>query len=259
MGAHLNHRKLGYALLSGRGLEVGALDQPAPLPGGCSVTYCDAISHEQAAQLFPELDPGGFTRVDHLCDLDKEGLEGLASDTYDFVVFNHVVEHIANPIRAIEELVRVARPGGLLVISAPDKEYTFDKNRASTPFDHLYQEWQEGVTEVSDEHYLDFLKGVHPELWDNPNIEQDLPQHLAGVRRRREHAHVWNSREFRQFLADCFELLKVSAVPRFEQYADKNGMEYFSVWQMPGGTALETRPSGWMARMRTWLGRASGS
>ena len=62
----------------------------------------------------------------------------LSDNTFDFVILNHVIEHVANPINAIKEIFRVTR--GLVVISAPDKHFTFDKQRQLTPFDHLMTE-----------------------------------------------------------------------------------------------------------------------
>ncbi|MCB0785280.1 MAG: hypothetical protein KDC02_13865, partial [Flavobacteriales bacterium] len=54
--AYLALREPGWALLSGHGLEVGALHEPAPLPVACTVEYVDAISREEAARLFPEIE-----------------------------------------------------------------------------------------------------------------------------------------------------------------------------------------------------------
>jgi hypothetical protein len=39
--SHLIHRKNGYGLLSGHGLEMGAFHQPAAIPWHCTVEYLD--------------------------------------------------------------------------------------------------------------------------------------------------------------------------------------------------------------------------
>jgi molybdenum cofactor biosynthesis enzyme MoaA len=51
--------------------------------------------------------------------LRHENLEQLSflNDSFDFVISNDVFEHIENPARAMEELGRVLRPGGELIVS----------------------------------------------------------------------------------------------------------------------------------------------
>ena len=225
----LDHRPGSYALLHGGGLEIGALHQPAELPEGCSVEYADVATREQLGALFPELDTSTMVPVQHVVDLDRRGLDRLPAGSRDFVIMNHVIEHLANPIAALEQLFRLLRPGGLAIISAPDKEYTFDKPRALTPFEHLLEEYRAGVTEVSDEHYLDFLHGVHPEVFDKG--DDYLQGVLASVRGRREHVHVWNSESFRDFLHQALEQLGVHADCRYEVMAEPGRGEYFSVWR----------------------------
>jgi SAM-dependent methyltransferase len=57
--------------------------------------------------------------------------------SYDFVLASHVIEHIYDPIGAIEEWVRVARRYVYLVV--PHKERTCDRPRPVTPVDELLQ------------------------------------------------------------------------------------------------------------------------
>ena len=131
-GLSLPHRKKGYTHLSGRGLEIGALHIPAALGHLCHVTYADIIFTEEASLLFPEVNPSDLVDVTIIVDLDKAGLSNIPGGTYDFVILNHVIEHVANPIKVVDELFRIVAPGGLVVISAPDKDFTFDKSRALT-------------------------------------------------------------------------------------------------------------------------------
>lgn len=226
----MQHRLKGYALLQGRGIEIGALHQPASVPENCEVVYCDAISKEEATQYFPEVDSNLFVDVDHICDLDKDGLSTFQDDEFDFVILNHVIEHVANPINVIRELFRVVRTGGAVIISAPDKRYTFDKGRDYTSFEHLWHEYKENVTEVTDEHYIDFLESVHPEIIASC-AESDLGHHIENVRRRREHAHVWDSNTFESFLDECTSRLAISADCIYKSHAEDNSKEYFSVWK----------------------------
>ena len=160
---NLHHRKIGYQLLSGKGLEIGALHEKAELPAKCQVEYCDAITKEQAMKLFPEIKHHKLVDVKYICNLDEHGLNTFKNDAYDFIILSHVIEHVANPINVVKELFRVIKPGGIVLIAAPDKTYTFDKNRTITPFAHLLAEYKLGVKEVTDEHYIDFIKNVHPE------------------------------------------------------------------------------------------------
>lgn len=225
----LRHRYRGYKLLCGQGLEVGALHQPAWVPKSCRVEYCDAISKEEAEKIFAEIPAEQIVNPNILSDLDKDGLSVIKDESYDFVIFNHVIEHVANPVRVVEELFRVVRPGGIVILSAPDKHFTYDVKRDLTPFSHLKDEYYAGVSVVSDEHYLDFIRGVHPEkLGKN---DENREQAIAYARDRREHVHVWESASFRDFLIESFELLSIDASCLYEVFGEKTRFEYFSVWR----------------------------
>ena len=80
------HRRAGYELLQGHGIEIGALHAPAPLASRCAVTYVDAMSTADARKLFPEIDAARLVPVDIVADMDGEGLAGIGSATYDFAV-----------------------------------------------------------------------------------------------------------------------------------------------------------------------------
>ena len=227
----MQHRFQGYNLLQGRGLEIGALHQPALVPENCEVLYCDAISKKEAIQYFPEVDANLFVDVDYICDLDKDGLLKFQENEFDFVILNHVIEHVANPIKVVRDLFRVVRVGGVVIISAPDKHYTFDVKRENTSFEHLWNEYELDITEVTDEHYLDFLQGVHPEIIADCS-DADIKHHIENVRCRREHAHVWDSISFQHFLSECISRLSISAECIYESYAKENSQEYFSVWKI---------------------------
>lgn len=69
------------------------------------------------------------------------------NDTFDFIYNSHVLEHVPDDIKAIQELYRVIKPGGKVIIMVPimcDK--TLEKDEYNTPelrskyygqFDHL--------------------------------------------------------------------------------------------------------------------------
>ncbi len=222
-------RAKGYALLRGHGLEIGALHHPTVLPEQCTVDYCDAITKQQAIRLFPEVPAECIVDPTYLCDLDKGELQQFANEQFDFVILSHVIEHVANPVSTVGDLFRIVKPGGHVVLACPDKRYTFDKNRELTPLLHLVREFQDEVDHVTDDHYLDFLAGVHPDLLKLPDDE--LAVHLANVRSRREHAHVWDSNSFRAFIVATLSLFNENVTCMYESYGHENHLEYFSVWR----------------------------
>jgi SAM-dependent methyltransferase len=229
-GIVTNYKECGLARLRGRGLEIGAMHNPTVVHAGCVVEYFDVVSREQAMKLFPEVPADSF-RIDpkYLGDVDKIGLSIIGDEEFDFAILNHVIEHVANPIRLVGEMFRVVKRGGHVVLACPDKRHTFDKNRALTPFDHLLEEYVGGISEVTDEHYLDFLRAVHPEVMTLP--PEQVRVHVESVRSRREHAHVWDSASFRDFLDRTMELLGLGAACVYEVQGDETKIEHFSIWE----------------------------
>jgi SAM-dependent methyltransferase len=226
---HPVHRLPGYELLGGRGIEIGALHEPAPLTSQCSVVYIDRISADTAREFFPELDPALIVSPDHVVDIDAEGLHAFPDGSLDFVVINHVIEHLANPVGAICEIFRTLRSGGRLAIGVPDKNYSFDRPREVTTFEHLLRDWQNGVTAACDEHYLDYLRAVQPSALSEDDA--GIASHLWSIRRRREHVHVWTVAAFEDFLRRAFDLLGIDARQLFVSRPETNGAEYFGVWE----------------------------
>ncbi len=224
-----DYRLRAYALLAGRGLEIGALDKPSPLPPVAQVEYFDALSATEAQRLFPELNPVDLVPVQHLGELDRDGLAAFADNEFNFVILSHVIEHVANPIKVLREVFRIVRPGGHVLIAVPDKRYTYDRPRGLTSFDHLWADYENGVTESDDEHYLDFLRHVGPHVFDEP--AEYLPGHIVTVRRRREHVHVWDSASWRAMFDEALRRLRITATCAAESTGDENHFEYFGAWR----------------------------
>jgi SAM-dependent methyltransferase len=93
--------------------------------------------------------PDGFEY--RKADLGREGIP-FENDRFDLVVANHVVEHVAEPIRLVGECLRVCRPGGIVYIEAPSERslwlpgmpYAHDKFFSLSFFDdptHVGRPW----------------------------------------------------------------------------------------------------------------------
>lgn len=64
------------------------------------------------------MDRNPASRADVLCDLDHIPYP-FRSNSFDEVRAVHVIEHVADVIRAMEEFHRLARPGGRIFIVTP--------------------------------------------------------------------------------------------------------------------------------------------
>jgi SAM-dependent methyltransferase len=84
-------------------------------------------------------------------------LNGLADESFDFVVSSHCLEHLANPLGALQEWHRVTRTGGCLVVILPDPTRTFDHRRSVTTLDHLRMDRARGTSEEDRTHFAEVL------------------------------------------------------------------------------------------------------
>jgi len=72
-------------------------------------------------------------------------------NSFDFVFSSHVIEHFPDPIRALQEWMRVARR--YVVIVAPHRDRTFDADRPLTTVDELLTRHREGFSSQEDLHW----------------------------------------------------------------------------------------------------------
>lgn len=65
-----------------------------------------------------DFDPG---RYRHLKQVEKADLSGLASPdaSFDVVICNHVLEHVPDVDKAISEIFRIMKPGGVAILQVP--------------------------------------------------------------------------------------------------------------------------------------------
>jgi hypothetical protein len=83
----------------------------------------------------------------------------------DYVVASHVLEHVANPVAALAEWVRVVRPGGLLYVIVPNRRAAWDRDRELTPVAHLLDDFVAGTTARDATHIDEFAAHVAPEFF----------------------------------------------------------------------------------------------
>jgi len=85
--------------------------------------------------------------------------------TLDYVVASHVLEHVANPVAALAEWVRVVRPGGLLYVVVPNRRAAWDRDRELTTVAHLLDDFVAGTTARDATHIDEFAAHVAPEFF----------------------------------------------------------------------------------------------
>ena len=140
---------------------------------------------------------------------------------------NHVIEHVANPMKVVGELFRVVRPGGVVIVSAPDMRFTFDCVRALTSIEHLLEEYRQDVRDVSRSHYEEFVRAVMPGIASGSGFKDEVDR----ARARREHAHVWNSETFHDFLSAALGATSTRATMLYRSDGRENRLEHFSAWR----------------------------
>ena len=125
--------------------------------------------------------------------LDGVDLTFIEQDTYDFVLSCNNIEHIANPMKAIEQWLTVLKQSGILVIVAPRKESNFDHNREVVKFDHLISDYRNETTEYDLTHLEEILI-LHDLKMDPPagTIEQFKERSLKNYENRCLHQHVFD-------------------------------------------------------------------
>jgi SAM-dependent methyltransferase len=185
-------------LVGKRGLEIGgpsaifSSNRLIPVYDRClGVDSCNFSPHTIWTSSAGQTGWGtkfGRELVAEACDLSI-----VADETYDFVIASHVLEHIANPLRAMAEWRRVLRTHGALLIIVPDRRYTFDHKRPFTTFEHIEADYAANTGEDDLTHLEEILSlhdlGVDPLAGSREQFRNRCLQNLAV---RAMHHHVFS-------------------------------------------------------------------
>jgi SAM-dependent methyltransferase len=186
--------------LEGNGIEIGAFTWPLRVPPGVVVRYVDQLDREALLRAYGSriagmgLDPASVPNTDVVDEAER--LSKFPNESVDFVIANHVLEHIEDPITALHSFLRVVRPGGVLLVVLPDPRHTFDALRPRTTVEHVLIDHQEGPSVSRRGHYEEWARF-------NERLPEDLILARVSEFERedaRHHFHVWELRDFLKLL-----------------------------------------------------------
>ena len=148
---------------------------------------------------------------------EGNNLQPVKNESYEFVLSSHSLEHFANPLKAVEEWLRILKPGGTIVLVIPDKRFTFDNKRTVTSFEHIKRDFETNMQE-DDLTHLDEILELHdyshtPEIKDR---EFYYNRSLKNFENRCLHHHVFDEQLLRQvFQFFNIEFLYTDFAPPF--------------------------------------------
>jgi SAM-dependent methyltransferase len=172
--------------LAGTGIEIGALHNAMPVnTARATVRYVDVMSLEEQRRHYPELAGHALVAPDIVAPADD--LPMLADGSQDFVIANHLLEHLADPIGALKEWYRLLGAGGILFLALPDKRLTFDRDRPRTTLAHLIADHRDRGAASRLSHFEEYSRLVHKKTGDE--LASDVADLLA--RNYSIHFHVW--------------------------------------------------------------------
>ncbi|KAH8091602.1 methyltransferase domain-containing protein [Aureococcus anophagefferens] len=133
----VRRKQLSGKYIRGVGVEIGAKHTPLPVDRrGNRVIYVD---HKDDAGLAAQFGaaPAGRERLHVDVVDDGAALRKFANSSLDFVIANHVLEHLPCALCALAAWARVLKPGGIIFAAIPSMRHTLDKDRAGpTPLAH---------------------------------------------------------------------------------------------------------------------------
>jgi SAM-dependent methyltransferase len=203
-------------VLGGKGLEIGG---PSPffrtfLPiyeciaslDNC-VFASDTVWEGRVTETFvyyPAKPPGRNYIIDGV-DLGR-----FPDDSYDFVLSCHNLEHIANPVKALKDWIRVTKLGGSIILVLPDRRRTFDHRRSPTPVSHMLEDYARNLAE-DDLTHLEEILSKH-DLRRDPGAgswENFRQRSLNNSQLRCLHHHVFDTNNLSELMETLGLTVKV--------------------------------------------------
>jgi predicted SAM-dependent methyltransferase len=206
-------RKEFIGLLEGYGIEIGALHNPLPVTENMHVLYVDTLSTAELMIKYPNLSDK-IVQVDLI--LNALRLEAIKEESLDFIIANHLLEHLSNPLSAIEIWHRKLKRGGMLYIALPKCNMTFDKYRQITSWDHILWDYindpsvEKEKTDII--HIADMLSSMKKDgVLEKKILDKDIHNEAKILYDSNDHGvhyHTWNSQSSFLFFQKVSEMFR---------------------------------------------------
>ena len=196
---------LAKRYLYGSGIEIGALYHPLKVPSYVKVKYLDRLSVPELRVQYPDLKSKKLVGVDIIDD--GETLVKVGDGSHDFIIANHFLEHCEDPIKALRNMLRAVKTGGILFITIPDKRFTLDKGRPVTKYEHLVKDYRQGPQWSRRGHFKEFIH--HFMDIKNKKPANEKLEYFTKINYS-IHYHVWTTFEFAELL---YRLVKEMRFP----------------------------------------------
>lgn len=189
-------RAIAFGAIEGTGIEVGAGSRPFPIPSNVTCYYGDIRDKGELEKYFSTSDISLSGRI------DAQSMDSVEKDSLDFVISAHVIEHLFDPIGAIENTISRLRQGGTFLLVVPEMTATFDRRRPPTSLPHLLTDWQDVGENSKLQAYEEHCRYVHPELTGETLSETEVRTTAEAAMARGEdiHVHAWRKQDFDEML-----------------------------------------------------------
>jgi SAM-dependent methyltransferase len=182
---------LSRRYIAGKGIEIGAQGNPLTVdPGKAVVTYVDRISVEENAG-FHNLNARDLTPVDIYAEADN--LAMFEDRSLDFVIANHLLEHVQDPLSSILEWLRILKDDGILFLSVPNyrcNEYDFERKPLGLP--HIIADFENDGIDKKSVHWEEFVEIVEGIPRSNRDFLKVLNEQYRS-KDNRIHMHVFDN------------------------------------------------------------------
>jgi predicted SAM-dependent methyltransferase len=159
----VNREYLSLRYIRGEGIEIGSRGYPLEVRSDVRVCHVDCHSAKVLRSQCQDADEAARIHVDVIDD--ARTLEKFQGASQDFVIANHVLEHLQDPLGALLRFFEIVRDGGVVFLALPEKRKTFDANRPTTTLEHLIADQADGGAASFDRHHEEAIRmtpGIDP-------------------------------------------------------------------------------------------------
>jgi len=235
-----------FRLCRGLGLEIGALHDPFDLDA--RVLRLDRMDREGLRRWYEGDRRAPLIRQVHVIAA-RPPYDFFCDVAFDFVVSSHVLEHMPNPGLAIEEWLRVTRPGGVVHAVIPNREKTFDRPRATTPPQKMLAAWEARDPEAPLAQYRDYCLNKELEAHETRRRTEEEIRALHAAQES-VHIYTWTPDSAQAFFAALVPRLGARLAP-----VEASGIDIFVTLRKEGEPEREPDDGAFSARLTRRAGR----